>query len=118
MICDHRRLEGKNMCRTRRGCLIVGLLIWTVVGSRPSEAQYTANFQTNLISGVTSNWSGNYIVGSNTFADALLVQSGGVLNDGSGCLGYEVGSSNNSVLVTGTGSFWRNTGTLTIGASG
>lgn len=82
----------------------------------PAQAQYTANFQTNIISGVTSNWSGNYIVGSNTFADVLLIQNGGVLSDGTGYVGYNPGSSSNSVRVV-SGGVWENT-VLFVGYQG
>ena len=99
----------------RRGCLIAGFLVSITLGPQPSEAQYTANFQTNIISGVTSNWAGDYIVGSNTFADALLIRNSGVLSDtnGSGIVGNYSGG--NSVLVTGTGSIWSNRDTLYVG---
>jgi autotransporter family porin len=83
-----------------------------------SHAQYTTDFQTNIISGVTSNWSGDYVVGSNTVANALLIANSGVLSNGSGYVGYEVSSSNNSVLVTDNGSVWSNSGTLCFGRSG
>ncbi|MGH3166289.1 MAG: hypothetical protein ACRDN0_10405, partial [Trebonia sp.] len=43
------------------------------------QAQYSANFQTNIISGLTSNWAGSYYVGNTTYADVLLIQSSGVL---------------------------------------
>lgn len=103
------------MHRMRHGSLIAGLLIGIVLGPRSSEAQYNANFQTNIISSVTSNWSGNYLVGSNTFADALLIQNSGVLSNGIGYLGYEVNSSNNSALVTDPGSIWSNRSALIVG---
>ena len=105
------------MHRMRHDCLIVGLLVGIVLGPRPSEAQYTNDYQTNTISGVTSNWSGDYVVGSNTFADVLLIQNTGVLSIGCGYLGYEVSSSNNSVQVTGT-SLWNHSGELYNGYSG
>ena len=47
--------------------------------SATAFAQFTANYQTNVISGVVSNWSGNYIVGSNTVFDLLRIDNGGVL---------------------------------------
>ena len=106
------------MHRNRRGCLIRGLFIWMVLGARSSEAQFSANYQTNLISGVASNWSGDYLVGSNTLADVLLIQNSGVLSNGYGYLGYEVGSSNNSVVVSDTGSIWSNALWLAVGQSG
>ena len=82
------------------------------------HAQYTADYQTNIIYGVTNNWSGDYLVGSNTFADALLIQTNGVLSNAFGYVGYEVISSNNSVLVSDRFSLWRNVGSLYVGYSG
>ena len=98
--------------------LAVLLLCALCVSVVQCEAQYTADYQTNIISGVTSNWAGDYFVGSNTFADVLLIQNSGVLSNGYGYLGYEVSSSNNSVLVTGTGSVWSNGSDLYVGYSG
>ena len=109
------------MDRRRRGCLVAGLFIWMVIGSCSSEAQFSANYQTNIISGpVASNWPGNYIVGSNTFADVVLVQNGGRLIQftGDGILGYASVGSNNSALVSGGGSFWTNSHNLFVGGSG
>jgi len=103
----------------RRGCLIAGLLLSLTLGSRSSEAQYTANFQTNIISGVISNWSGEYDVGSNTFADVLLIQNGGVFTNTDAFLGLQVGSSNNTVLVTDPSSDWSiGSPSLIVGYSG
>src|SRR5262245_13351854 len=44
-----------------------------------SRAQFTGNNQTNIISGVTSNWASTYYVGSNYAFDALCILNGGVL---------------------------------------
>ena len=106
----------------RFSCLLIAVSIALPVAAR---AQYTNNFQTNTISGVTSNWvddsisgTGGYFVGSNTFADALLIQSGGVLSNGNGYLGYTVSSSDNNVLVAGDGSIWSNRWGLFVGFSG
>ena len=106
------------MQRTRRGCLIAGLLISITLGIQSSEAQYSANFQTNIISGVTSNWSFTYTVGSVTFADALLIENGGVLADSEATVGAATSSSNNLVLVTDTSSVWSNGNRIYIGQSG
>ena len=85
----------------------IGFVALTVAIAPVTHAQYTANFQTNIISGVTSNWSGDYYVGSNTFRNVLLIENGGFLSSsGSGYLGYTVSSSNNSMVVTGLGSVW------------
>ena len=82
----------------------------------PALAQYSANFQTNIISGVTSNWMPDYYVGNANFADALLVQSNGVLTSFGGFIGAGT-SSSNSVLVTDSGSSWSNS-YLNVGVQG
>src|ERR1041385_2280542 len=106
------------MHRMRRGCLSAGLIALSGFGSRPSQAQYTTDFQTNIISSVTSNWSGSYIVGNTNFGDALLIQNGGILSNGSGSVGNNSSGSNNSVVVSGSGSVWSNVNNLTIGVFG
>ena len=106
------------MGRIRLNCLIAGLFIWIVLGPESSHAQYSLDFQTNLISGVTSNWSGDYVVGSNTLSDVLQVQSGGVLSNHFGYVGYETNSGNNAVTVIGNGSMWINHSSVIVGYSG
>jgi T5SS/PEP-CTERM-associated repeat protein len=106
------------MRQRRRGCLTAGFLISIAVASQPSHAQFTANLQTNIISGVTSNWTGSYIVGSNTVADTLLIQNSGVLSNANGYLGYDFTGTNNSVVVNGPGSIWNNTNYLYVGYLG
>src|SRR5437870_5142062 len=93
------------------------LLVATVLAS-PAGAQLTGNDQTNIISGVTSNWTGNYYVGSNFVFDALLVQNGGKLFNAFGYSGYTSTASNNSILVTGSGSIWSNGNDLILGYAG
>jgi T5SS/PEP-CTERM-associated repeat protein len=87
--------------------------------SPSAHGQFTANFQTNTVSGATSNWLGTfYIVGSNTFSDVLQITGSGVLSNSSGALGYAIGSSNNTAVVSGTGSTWRNATNLYVGFLG
>jgi T5SS/PEP-CTERM-associated repeat protein len=91
----------------------VGVLALSVAVAPAAHAQYTANYQTNIISGVTNNWSGSYFVGGFGFsADVLLIQNGGVLSNGDGYVGYH--GSNNTAVVTGSGSLWIDNGTLTV----
>ena len=111
--------------RIRLPAAILGLLVGIVLGSRPAEAQYSADFQTNVISGVASNWGGyyyvgdtNYYVGDTNFADVLVITNNGVLSSGGGRLGNADSSSNNSVLVSGSGSVWTNTAQVRVGNSG
>src|SRR5437899_8541735 len=95
----------------------LALLAATVLGS-PARAQFTGNNQTNIISGMTSNWPGDYIVGNTNFCDALFIRNGGALSNGAGCVGYEISGSNNLAVVTGPGSVWSNTFDLSVGRSG
>lgn len=104
--------------RARRALIgiLAGIAALSVVP--PAHSQYTANFQTNTFSGVTNIVLGSYIVGSNSFADVLLIQNSGLLAVGAGFVGYEATSSNNSVVVAGANAFWKNAFTSTIGMSG
>jgi T5SS/PEP-CTERM-associated repeat protein len=99
------------------GGLIIGLLIGIAASPCPSEAQYTTDFQTNIISGVTSNWINNYFIGNTNFADVLLIQNDGVLLDWNGYVGYQTGASNNNAQVSGTHSIWNCTYTVCLGYS-
>jgi T5SS/PEP-CTERM-associated repeat protein len=105
-----------------REVLIVGaplaLLIALVCCPAVSQAQFTANYRTNIISGVVSNWTGDYNVGNATFANVLLIQPNGVLSNGFGNLGNATGSSNNVAVVAGSGAVWRNTSGLRVGYFG
>ena len=106
------------MLRIRYGILVLGLLTGMLVGARSASAQYAGNFQTNIISGVVSNWTSDYLIGSNTLADALLIQNGGALSNGNGYVGYEIGADNNTALVSDSNSLWNVAGVLVVGNSG
>jgi len=96
------------------GVVVVLLLAWSGAGF----AQYTEDYQTNVISGVTSNWTGDYYVGNTNVGDLLLIEKGGVLDVSSSSYGYigsSSGASNNSVLITGSGSLWNIPMVLKIG---
>ena len=99
-------------------CLLLGFSAGMLLGSQPSRAQFTGNYQTNIISGVTSNWVSNYYVGLDTFRDVLWIDNAGALSDGIGILGYYDSGSNNAAYVTGPGSVWVNATNLFVGYSG
>ncbi len=84
----------------------MGFLAGLILSSNLANAQYTTDFQTNIISGVTSNWTGDYAVGSATFSDTLIIQNGGVLTNLYAYVGLGAATSNNTALVTGPGSVW------------
>jgi T5SS/PEP-CTERM-associated repeat protein len=80
-------------------------------------AQFSGDYQFSIISGVTSNWSAGYVVGSNTVSDVLIIENGGVLTAGASYVGYETNGNNNLVFVNGSGSLWTSHD-ITIGLSG
>ncbi|HWX19085.1 MAG TPA: hypothetical protein VN578_04160 [Candidatus Binatia bacterium] len=96
------------MDQSQRKVLLFFFLLGSGLGIQSAVGQFTANYQTNVVSGVTLNWASNYLVGSNTFADALLIRSAGVLTNADAQVGCLPVSSNNYVLVTGNGSVWSN----------
>ena len=101
----------------RMGSVWAACLAGVLLAPLAAQAQFTANNQTNIIDGVTSNWGGNaYYVGSNTIADVLMIQNGGVLtNVGLFHVGYIVSASNNVVVVNGNGSCLYNNSYQYIG---
>jgi T5SS/PEP-CTERM-associated repeat protein len=101
----------------KRRIFRVTVLAGFLVGSS-AHAQFTANYQTNTISGVTSNWSGDYVVGSNTVFSSLQILNAAVLSNGNGLVGYLVSATNNSVRVTDPGSVWSNHWDVCVGWSG
>ena len=75
-----------------------------------AHAQFTADYQTNIISGVT-NWAGFLSVCFNY--DHCRIEKGGAVliseNGEIGCTAtYGIDSDNNSVLVVDSGSVWSN----------
>jgi T5SS/PEP-CTERM-associated repeat protein len=99
--------------------VFAAVLLSGILFNPPAHAQYTADYQTNIISGVTSNWSGDYVVGSNTYADVLLIESSAALSDGYGYVGADPeGGSYNVAVVSGARSVWNNSGELYVGGSG
>ena len=73
---------------------------------------------TNVIAGVTVNYSGTYMVGTDGWFNALIITNAGILTSSAGIIGNSAFSSNNYALVTGTSSIWSNSGSLTIGSTG
>lgn len=105
------------LTKTRR--VAVAVVLTLLAAYRPNAlAQYTFSGQQNLISGTSSNWIGDYVIGSNTFANVLRIQNGGVLSNWYGYLGFVNYSYNNSVSVSGPGSIWSNQDDLYVGRNG
>jgi len=117
-LCFTGRWRNRVQRCTIRAVIAILIGAFSLSLAPVARSQYTTNFQDAIISGVTSNWSGSYIVGSNTFADILFVQNGGMLADGNGYLGYEASGSNNVAAVIDSGSVWSNADNLYVGNSG
>ncbi|HXJ57367.1 MAG TPA: hypothetical protein VNU68_11955 [Verrucomicrobiae bacterium] len=62
--------------KTKRTIALFSLLALALPNQ--SRAQFMGSNQTNIISGVTSNWPGAYYIGSTYVFDALLIQNGGI----------------------------------------
>jgi T5SS/PEP-CTERM-associated repeat protein len=71
-----------------------------------------------MVSGNGSAWvSDNMNVGFAGSGNSLQILAGGLVESASGLVGVLSFSSNNTVMVSGTGSRWINTGNLVIGTS-
>jgi len=104
-----------------RGCVssavaLVAILTAVVVLSPAAFAQFTNNYQTNTISGVVIDWEDDYIF-DHQFCQ-LQVINAGALSNFYGYMGYVVGASNDSAVVSGSGSLWYNDGYLYVGYNG
>ncbi|PWU18197.1 MAG: hypothetical protein C5B50_09835, partial [Verrucomicrobia bacterium] len=68
----------------------------------------------------TARWrSGNGLtVGNDGASSRLLVSNGAYLEGNGAVMAFTRASSNNSALVTGSGSIWTNRGDLTVGDNG
>jgi len=78
-----------------------------------------------VVTGAGSSWNvgaNDLYVGVNGSGNSMTISAGGNVSSGQvvygGVIGFNVPSSNNSVLVTGSGSAWNISGDLTIGYSG
>jgi T5SS/PEP-CTERM-associated repeat protein len=81
---------------------------------------YQTNSSNNsvLVTGAGSLWSNsNLYVGYQGMSSSLIISHGGTVVATNSFIGYETNSTNNSVLVTGVGSLWSNSGTITIGTT-
>lgn len=96
----------------KRSLAIIALL---ALSGSASQAQFSASFQTNTISGVISNWTGNYVVGGGSLSNDVLSLSGGATLNDSEAL-FE-GNGFNSVSVMGSGTLWASSSILVVGVN-
>ena len=77
-----------------------------------------------VVTGTGSSWinSGDLLVGVSGSGNNMTISAGGNVSSGQvdygGVIGFNASSLSNSVLVTGNGSAWNNSGNLTIGDAG
>jgi T5SS/PEP-CTERM-associated repeat protein len=94
----------------------VAILTAVVVLSPAAFAQFTGPNQTNTISGVVNDYEDDYYF-DQPFCQ-LQVINGGVLSNFYGYMGYVFSATNNSAVVSGSGSLWYNDGYLYVGYNG
>ncbi|MBI5397172.1 MAG: PEP-CTERM sorting domain-containing protein [Verrucomicrobia bacterium] len=87
-----------------------------ILGPLASESE--AETFTNVLDGVVTNAGGAFFVGSNGAFNVLIITNAAALTDTSGTIGNSAISSNNTALVTGSGSIWTNSINLIVGRTG
>ena len=105
------------MQETRCKLLMVTLLLSLGRPSNQRPGNTLPIFKPTTVNGVTNDWPGDYVVGSNTFANGLMIRNRGVLTNADGYVGYLPASNSNYVMVAGAGSVWSNAN-LYLGYSG
>ena len=87
-----------------------------------TEFPLALNAGNMTLTGAESSWNtgtNTLSVGNSSQGASVVVEGGAsVVSEGLLALGMNAGASNNSVLVTGTGSTWSNSSNLTIGDAG
>ena len=61
---------------------------------------------------------GALVIGYGGSSNSLVISNGGTVANAESVIGFELTASNNSVVVTGTGSLWTNSSDLYVGSSG
>lgn len=83
---------------------------------------YTNTSSNNLLtianSGTLLTNSTSLYVGYGGPSNSMVVSNGAQVVDSNGFIGFSNTSTNNSVLITGSGSSWSNSGKLTVGSAG
>ena len=81
---------------------------------------YTNVLENGTNQTITTGWDagGDMTVGGTTSNNTLAIIAGGSLTNINAFVGKEIGASNNTATVSGTGAEWISTGTLQIGVAG
>ena len=91
--------------------------VFVLTESRIGGGTGSSNNQV-IVTGTNSSWRniGALVVGNNGSGNSLLIADGASVSNANGSIAAGPGASNNIVTVTGVGSSWTNSGTLTVGA--
>jgi T5SS/PEP-CTERM-associated repeat protein len=104
---------GGNLIRVADGGRLDTEVTWvgefTTASNNTVEVTGTNSFYRNVF---------EFVVGSNSAGNRLMVSDGGRLVNTVGVLGGSATASNNLALVIGGGSLWSNSGSLHIGGAG
>lgn len=134
-------VTGKDATWLNRGALVVGYRgdgNWFVVSNRGTvvsalateagsvgegwDAGWIGFWSDNnqaTVTGVGSAWrSRNICVGEWGKNNILTISDGAEVSNGDAWIGRDPGAENNRVLVTGTGTVWNNSGSLSVGTHG
>lgn len=92
---------------------IVLLVVGSVLVPPPSHGQLVSDGRTNILDGVSTNLSGDIIVGNIDRFTLLVITNGATVSNTNGNLiiGQNSVASSNAVVVVGAGSTWINGGT-------
>ena len=102
-------LGQRNGGAIGRGLVFLALAAGLLLGGPGAQAQYGANNQTITVSGIPGFYSGSFNIGYGFYGDVLLVTNGGTATIQLDiAMGYNVGDSNNAIIVTGSGSVLTN----------
>jgi T5SS/PEP-CTERM-associated repeat protein len=94
------------------------LTLFLTLALPSAHAQSATSRTTNLFSRTTTEWSGDFFVGSNTSHHVLNINDAAVLSNDKAFVGYSQESANNQVILSGKGSRWNCADCAVIGYRG
>jgi T5SS/PEP-CTERM-associated repeat protein/autotransporter-associated beta strand protein len=76
------------------------------------------NGGTLTVKGTLSVTNETFYIGKGTADNSMIISNGGSVTGDNTVIGSEAGATNNRVVVTGVGSLWTNSGSLSVGFAG
>ncbi|MCE9543158.1 MAG: autotransporter domain-containing protein [Verrucomicrobia bacterium] len=91
----------------------------TYIGAFDTPGYYSSNNAVLITGGAAWTNSGSFYIGQSGSMNSLVISNAGLLvNAGDSIIGDNITANNNSVLVTGVGSLWTNSGDISVGFYG